>query len=132
MLNNVSNMVSETKNQSYSLMTLIVSSIRQKVSRLPRKLSDQISVLQMNSRNHIGTRIKTYLMKIRNSVKKKGWKKLEVQSTNIPKNEINLRSKILSTALDMPRISMEYVIQTDSQASSVVMVIILLKMAPLD
>lgn len=70
-------------------------------------------------------------MKIRNSVKKKGWKKLEVQSTNIPKNEINLRSKILSTALDMPRISMEYVIQTDSLASSVVMVIILLKMAPL-
>jgi len=70
-------------------------------------------------------------MKIRNSVKKKGWKKLEVQSTNIPKNEINLRSKILSTALDMLRISMEYVIQTDSLASSVVMVIILLKMAPL-
>ena len=125
MLNNVSNTVSETKNQSYSLMTLIVSSIRQKVSRLPRKLSDPISVLQMNSRNHIGTRIKTYLMKIRNSVKKKGWKKLEVPSTNIPKNEINLRSKILSTALDMPRISMEYVIQTDSQASSMVMVSIL-------
>ena len=71
-------------------------------------------------------------MKIRNSVKKKGWKKLEVQSTNIPKNEINLRSKILSTALDMLRISMEYVIQTDSQASSVVMVCILLRMAPLD